>query len=130
MFPWGSDPKDFEMASKHAWFRLPISNLKKNPTLQKVGQLRPSVFGLHDMCGLVKEWVADRHDPTDDFSIRKTDVSDRMIDPVGKHGTHAVAMNGGFNSPIITLASSHRGLHNPEVRQSDLGFRIVINHPA
>ena len=125
MFPWGDDAEDYATASKHAWFRLPRSKLRSEPRLQRVGQLLPNAFGLFDMCGLIKEWVLDRYDPTDGFDVPSNAYSPSMTDPLGMSGTHALARGGGFDSPLQAIASSRQVLHTPGNQQYDLGFRIV-----
>lgn len=127
MFPWGDDAENYEVASRHAWFRLPRSKLRSEPRLQRVGQLLPNAFGLFDMCGLVKEWVLDRYDATDSFDVPLNAYFPSMTDPLGMSGTHAMARGGGFDSPLQAIASSRQVLHTPGNRQYDLGFRIVTS---
>lgn len=127
LFPWGNDVADYESASRYAWYRLPRSRLRSSPTLQRVGLLTPNEQGIYDMCGLVKEWVLDRHVPTDGFDVRSDYYSSEMDDPVNSNGTHAMARNGSFDSPITALAFSRKILHTPENRQVDIGFRVVRN---
>ncbi len=126
-FPWGDDQQDYDLASKYAWYRMPRSKLRNEPKLERVGQRLPNRFGLHDMCGLVKEWVLDRFNPTDSFDVPESVYSSSMIDPLGREGTHAMARNGSFDSPLQMLAASWQSLHTPDNKQCDIGFRVVVN---
>lgn len=52
-YPWGDDAADMK---EYAWFED-----NADYVTQKVGQLKPNAWGVHDMIGNVAEWVIDEY---------------------------------------------------------------------
>jgi len=111
-----------------AWFGK-NSNDESHP----VGGKKPNAWGLHDMLGNVREWVADTYSA----NYYTTSVVD---DPPGAppntglappgRGTPGVALpvirGGGWPNPDSFLRVSDRYHYfGPTLRVSDVGFRLV-----
>jgi eukaryotic-like serine/threonine-protein kinase len=84
-----------------------------------VGSFAPNAFGLYDMSGNVREWIADwEHASWDDYS--------RSHDPVGPPtGTRRGVRGDAFWSRPKWSRLSAREFVEPDHRETDLGFRCA-----
>jgi formylglycine-generating enzyme required for sulfatase activity/putative cell wall-binding protein len=83
-----------------------------------VGQTPANPWGLHDVHGLVEEWVHDWYGPYD---------ADPQTDPVGRaDGNFRLARGGSHSTTVDYLRSAQRMATLPEVRNWITGFRVVI----
>lgn len=85
LYCFGDDPGRGEMPGmleQYAWTKR-----NSNARLQKVGQLRPNAFGLHDMHGLVYETMCD--------GLRTYTAAD-ATDPIGPLNGERIGARGGF----------------------------------
>jgi formylglycine-generating enzyme len=83
-----------------------------------VGQTPANPWGLHDVHGLVEEWVHDWYGPYD---------ADPQTDPVGRaDGNFKLARGGSHSTTLDYLRSAQRMATLPEVRNWITGFRVVI----
>jgi formylglycine-generating enzyme required for sulfatase activity len=88
---------------------------------QPAGSYPPNAFGLFDMHGNVNEWCWDRYDAYE---------AEFRIDPEGK-GTSAdsrVIRSGGWSDIGRFMRSAYRTGSNPELRNSQTGFRVARNY--
>ncbi len=93
------------------------SGLGATPVPLHVGTTTPNAWGLHDMHGLVEEWVCDWYGPYTDGE---------KTDPVGrKDGAVKVTRGGSHGTPVEFLRSATRLGTLPEDRSWLIGFRVV-----
>lgn len=85
-----------------------------------VGSYKPNGLGLYDMSGNVWEWVADWFD---EEYYKKSPKNN----PRGPHSGRDRVVRGGcwLNSPNYLRCSYRFGL-NPLLRETDIGFRVVM----
>lgn len=85
-----------------------------------VGQRRSNAFGLHDMIGNVYEWCKDTWHTS--YKNAPTDGS------AWTSGNAARVLHGGsWDSTPQLCRSSSRGWYVPDNRDSDVGFRVVVD---
>jgi formylglycine-generating enzyme required for sulfatase activity len=113
-----------------AWFGK-NSNDESHP----VGGKKPNAWGLYDMLGNVREWVADTYQanfyatsPADDPSGPQANYGERG--QPGYQGGAGVALpvirGGGWPNPESFLRASDRYHYfGPTLRVSDVGFRLA-----
>ncbi len=86
-----------------------------------VGKLRANPFGLFDVLGNVREWVADRQDET-----YVHELTPLMINPQGpKIGAQRVMRGGDWSSTASGTQSAFRSHLAPYLRLCYLGFRVA-----
>lgn len=80
-----------------------------------------SPYGLLDMAGNVREWVADWYDANYYFS----EPPDNPPGPAG--GEEKILRGGSWSSDWVGVRVSQRGHNPPTFRTSDIGFRCAMN---
>ena len=81
-----------------------------------VGSFQRNAFGLHDMHGNVREWVADcyaNHTPLDGNAAPEAGGCSRVV------------RGGGWSDVPSNLRSASRTMHRPEFRVHDVGTRVA-----
>ena len=86
-----------------------------------VGSYRPNPFGLYDLHGNVREWVADCY--VDSYAGAPIDGSARRSG-CGSD-VRAVVRGGSWSNSPRGLRSAYRGWSSPSYRDNILGFRLV-----
>lgn len=80
-----------------------------------------SPFGIFDLAGNVKEWMNDR------FAADYYQQSP-MENPTGpSNGYYRVIRGGSWGSSYFQLQTFHRDWAGADMRDSDIGFRCVLN---
>ena len=83
-------------------------------------QAAASPYGVHDMSGNVREWVADWYDAASHKKMAGHD-------PKGPgHGTKKVTKGGCYDSFAYEVRTSARLAIAPEVTDAFTGFRVVL----
>ena len=121
---WTGDelPEEFWLNQQKSWFPG-VSAGHEDVSLQ-VGQTPANPFGLHDVHGLVEEWVLDWYGPYEEGV---------QNDPVGRvDGEFKVTRGGSHSTQMETegawptyLRSASRAGTIPETRNWATGFRVV-----
>jgi formylglycine-generating enzyme required for sulfatase activity len=109
----GDSEADFARA---AWY-----GSKSNSTIHLVGQKEPNAFGLYDMHGNVWEWCED--DSQEDYAGAPTDGTAWVNAP---RGSSRVFRGGAFRDIPRNSRSAYRLWANPDNRNADFGFRVVL----
>ena len=110
---FGDDPKS---AGDYAWHK---GNAEGRP--HPVGEKRPNPFGLFDVLGNVREWVADWDD--EQYAPKEP-----VVDPQGPAtGTRRVMRGGGWSSP---RGAERPFAHVPPPAAAHLGFRVARSEGA
>lgn len=86
---------------------------------QEIGSKQPNELNIFDMSGNVWEWCIDRYDK--DFHKHSL-----IPHPKGKDYT-AVARGGSWYNPATYCISTHRNYDLRDVKDNDLGFRVVCS---
>ncbi|MBM5811363.1 MAG: formylglycine-generating enzyme family protein [Gammaproteobacteria bacterium] len=90
------------------------------PGLTAVGRYRPNAFGIHEILGNAREWVADCYTA----SYLGRPVDGRAWTWQG--GCERVVVRGGsWVSRPRAVRAAARDAEEPALRQADLGFRVV-----
>lgn len=110
---WGTDSSDWEVHD-YAW-AFSLAEGRSHP----VGQKESNAWGLYDMSGNVWEWCRDwrngSYDPAD------------TLDPTGaEEGTKRVYRGGSWFNKPSTLRSANRNGHEPDLRFTNAGLRLVL----
>ncbi len=112
-YSFGEAPSSLD---QHAWY-----NRNSRHKTHQVGQKKPNAFGLHDIHGNVWEWCSDWYN---EYLI------DSTIDPTGpQEGTSRVLRGGSWFCTLDLCRSANRGWNTPDIRDDDVGFRIVMECP-
>lgn len=112
-FSYGEDPTDASL-HEYAWF---IGN--SDSASQPVGRLKPNRWGLHDMHGNVWEWCLDLW--------AGSYPGGSLQDYTGpRQGWLRAARGGSWLYAPGFCRSANRDDYGPEIRCSDIGFRVVL----
>jgi len=106
---WGEVPMEH---ARHGWFRE-----NSGGRTRAVGELRASVWGLHDMHGNVAEWCGD---------WLGTYGSADEVDPEGPaDGDERVLRGGAWDASRLGQRSAWRAGARPAAHSDRVGFRVV-----
>jgi len=87
-----------------------------------VGELKPNLFGLHDVHGNVWEWVSDWYGKYP----KADDLSDAVINPIGpSSGDYRVLRGGSWFNDARFCRSARRFTIRPDYRSNVVGFRLM-----
>ena len=129
VFPWGenSDKSKFNAeAKKYACFN---SALEFEAELRPAGERLPNAWGLHDMLGLVSEWVRDEYCVDDANQIYNAHLTEEMTDPIFTDGPRRVLKGGAFCFGLLSACDLSRPHRLPDVDEFLNGFRIIEELP-
>ncbi len=111
---WSETDKKEELGN-YAWY-----SSNSNKKTHKVGMKYPNAYDLFDMSGNVREWCWDR------FGDNYYGQAGSGSDPKGaSSGVSRVYRGGTWDSDSTECAVSCRASHNPGLRDSHVGFRVV-----
>ncbi len=89
-----------------------------------VGSFRPNPFGLEDLGGNVWEWCSDWYDAEYYQQYSDSAVARNPIGP--QTGSGRVLRGGSWFNPAQNCRSACRHWYDPDDRNSDVGFRLVL----
>jgi formylglycine-generating enzyme required for sulfatase activity len=84
-----------------------------------VGSFKPNAWGLYDMLGNVNQWI---EEPDDIFSPRSFMPSASKLQ---WRKVHRIYRGGSFNTLPWALITAIRNVAHVDMRQEDIGFRLV-----
>jgi sulfatase modifying factor 1 len=114
-YSFGDDEKQL---GKYAWYEDNAGD-KGETYAHATGQKLANPYGLHDMHGNVWEWCQDWYDSGYYAKSAATD-------PAGpSSGSSRVLRGGSWDAGSASLRSANRDDGTPDVRNSDIGFRVV-----
>lgn len=114
-FPWGNDPASLKLANfDREW--------EDEKTLYPVGSLSEgdSPYGVKDMAGNAREWVADWYDA--DYYKHAPDRNPQGPD---KKGVVRSIRGGSWHSPVPDITTSARGRGGFALQTHGTGFRCA-----
>ncbi|MFO0708090.1 MAG: SUMF1/EgtB/PvdO family nonheme iron enzyme [Nitrospira sp.] len=114
-FPWGNDPASLKFANfEREW--------EDDKTLYPVGSLPEgdSPYGVKDMAGNAREWVADWYDA--DYYKHAPDRNPQGPD---KKGVVRSIRGGSWHSPVADITTSARGRGGFALQTHGTGFRCA-----
>ena len=114
-FPWGSDPASLKLANfEREW--------EDDKTLYPVGSFPEgdSPYGVKDMAGNAREWVADWYDA--DYYKHAPDRNPQGPD---KKGVVRSIRGGSWHSPVADITTSARGRGGFALQTHGTGFRCA-----
>jgi formylglycine-generating enzyme required for sulfatase activity len=114
-FYWGDDPNE-TMIKDYAWY-----DGNSGGRTDRVGEILPNAWGLHDMSGNVWEWCED--DWHGNYEGAPDDGRARVDIP---RGSRRVNRGGGWRSIPGGCRSAFRYRDTPEFRDFSLGFRLAL----
>lgn len=119
---WSSDSNGYRLPTEAEWqyactagtpaYRYgPLDDIawyadNSSGSVQRVGQLAPNAWGLHDMLGNVWEWCWDLYDPA-------------------TYGPYRIFRGGGFADSERSIGSTVRRRSHPTLTIEDLGLRLA-----
>jgi formylglycine-generating enzyme required for sulfatase activity len=120
-YPWGDEPATCLFA---VMAEEKDNGCGKNSTWPVGGMQRDeSPFGVRDMGGNVREWVADWYDKN---LYKKRKQGAKLAGP--SNGSRRVARGGGWGNTVARFFRvSHRESEEPESRNMHLGFRCAMD---
>ncbi len=90
------------------------------PYTSPVGSFAPNGYGLYDMAGNVWDWCWDWWGSAAGYDVAGSD-------PKGPDsGSGRVFRGGGWNLNAYNCRVAYRNLNNPDIANSDIGFRAVL----
>ncbi len=114
----GNKSEGFEYAGGEKLDELGWYDDNSHGETKTVGLKWPNELGLYDMSGNVWEWCWDWHGSYPD---------DPQADPLGPlKGTYRVLRGGGWYSGAQLCRSSYRSRCDPDYRDFNIGFRLVL----
>lgn len=112
-FPWGEEGPDCNKSQ--------FLSCGSKPVEAGSLSLGASPLGVYEMAGNAAEWVNDR------FSAEYYQHSP-VENPAGPlNGYYRVIRGGSWGSSYIALQATHRNWAGADMRESDIGFRCVLN---
>jgi formylglycine-generating enzyme required for sulfatase activity len=106
-----------EQLDNYAWYKD-----NSDDRTHRVGKLKPNAWGLHDMHGNAWEWCQDNYDPN-------YYNNSPPKDPQGGAGGNRVLRGGSWYWSPEFCRSAFRHFIAPDLRYSDVGFRVLLVVP-
>jgi len=116
LFPWGDNLPDCSL--------LNFNYCTGKPVQVKSYEAGVSYYGVWDLAGNVREWVADWYEP-------EYNADGLIVDPLGPElGQRRSVRSSSFADSTDFALAAHRFSLKPEDHLPDLGFRCVVVDPT
>ncbi len=114
-----------DLLFKYAWFARNSPKQFAQPT----GLLKPNDFGLFDTLGNVSEWC---HDAFGEYHVNSSGeaTADVRDTKAVQKDIHRVLRGGSYILPESSIRSAYRFNYQPEMVDTDFGFRPVRTCPS
>jgi formylglycine-generating enzyme required for sulfatase activity len=131
LYPWkSSDPQNEALANEYAVFN-PRNMKQRDARLARVGSRKPNAFGLHDLVGLVSEFVLDRyHVHPESMKVLHGELPAEIQDALFSQGKCVTRKGGGFDESLLMGSYPHRVFAMTSDAMINSGFRVVEETPG
>jgi len=119
-YPWGNEWPECNYWVKYG-ANFDDDNTCDEADTRAVGSYLANGYGLFDMAGNVREWVADRYQ----FEYYRVSSANNPLGPTS--GGNRVLRGGSWDRPYLQISNYYREQSDPTSIGGDIGFRCALD---